>query len=181
MLTQIREGNEAMKKQNVWIGVLSVVTGSLLAGWALAGDTDAAKAPSSNPRFTEGTGMASNCVTDTQSGLMWLKNPDAKRRSWADASAFCKGLDGTDGRGGHADWRLPTLRELLSMIDYASFNPALPPGHPFLDMQLDGYWSSTATAASGVHGWYVQLADGASSFKFGGDNLLCVWPVRSGP
>lgn len=178
ILAPNKEGTEAMRKQHAWIGVLSVVVGSMLAGLVVAGSPDEAKGPNSNPRFVVGEGSASNCVVDTGTGLMWLRNPDAARRTWSDAMAYCKGLDGTGGRGGHADWRLPTVRELQGLIDYASYNPALPSGHPFLGVQSDGYWSSTASAASAVHAWYVQLNNGSVDVIHG-MTPICVWPVRA--
>lgn len=136
-------------------------------------------APLPNPRFTVGTGASTNCVTDNLTGLMWLKNPDGTKRTWTDAITFCKGLDGTAGKGGFSDWRLPNVREMQSLFDYGQCNPALPAGHPFTNVQLGHYWTSTTRAGwtggallVGLPlGYLTDNAKTATSF---------VWPVRGG-
>jgi uncharacterized protein DUF1566 len=50
--------------------------------------------------------------------------------------------------GGRKGWRLPTIEELLSVVDPNRTNPALPTGQPF-GVQLDDfYWSSTLGMSS---------------------------------
>ena len=132
-----------------------------------------------NPRFTEGTGTSSNCVMDNLTGLMWLKNPDALTRTWSNAAMYCEGLDGSNGRGGYADWRLPNWNELRSLIDASRLLPALPTGHPFINVPLDYLWSSTTYAGNMTLAWSVNPASGyvhtgAKTVKW------YVWPVRGG-
>ncbi len=131
------------------------------------------------PRFTEGTGSASNCVTDHLTGLMWLKNPDSTVRDWTTAIAYCEALDGNDGRGGYTDWRLPNVNELLSLVDYGqSSNPVIPSGSPFINVKSYYYWTSTVRAASTDAAWNVHFMDG-SMRPFGSQTQeYNVWPVR---
>lgn len=130
-------------------------------------------------RFSTGTDGATNCVTDALTGLVWLKNPPILSRVWADALAYCDALDGNDGRGGHADWRLPNWNELRSLIDADRFGPALPAGHPFMGVQNGYYWSSTTVASAPNNAWLVDLNVGQIVV---GDKLVtgttCVWPIR---
>jgi len=52
-------------------------------------------------------------VTDLRTGQMWAQDPGAKvtfDQAVAGAEAF--------GLAGHADWRLPTIKELYSLIDF---------------------------------------------------------------
>ena len=130
-------------------------------------------------RFDVGTGTSSNCVTDNLTGLMWLKNPDATIRTWTNAIVYCEGLDGTNGRGGHTDWRLPNVKELQSIISFGAFNPALPSGHPFVGIQSDLYWSSTTTAANSNVAWNLYLVVGYDGRANKTDKYY-VWPVRGG-
>jgi hypothetical protein len=142
-----------------------------------------------NPRFTVGTGVASNCVTDNLTGLTWLKNTDAIKRDWTAAMAFCKGLDGRDGRGNYTDWRLPSEDELRSLMDSKYDSPALSntdgtgkwtAGDPFTDVRTDYYWTSissklyTATIASRMLLYYGLSSEGDKTHAY------YVWPVRGG-
>ncbi|MBU4200003.1 MAG: DUF1566 domain-containing protein [Verrucomicrobia bacterium] len=131
-----------------------------------------------NPRFTVGAGTSNNCVTDNLTRLMWLKNPDATTRNWATAIIYCEALDGTGGRGGYSDWRLPNWNEQGSLIDAGKTSPALPMGHPFTGVQ-ESYWSSTTSASSTGSALIVSMNTG--NLLIGPKTLLYyVWPVRGG-
>ena len=54
-------------------------------------------------------------ISDLNTGLMWVKTPDLKNKTtFAEAIAGAK----TCRVGGHDDWRLPTIKELYSLIDF---------------------------------------------------------------
>ena len=100
------------------------------------------------PRFTDNEdGM----VTDEMTGLIWTKNASCFGTAyWTTALVYCNGLaDGicnvTDGSAVE-DWRMPNIRELHSLVNFGTTDPALPEGHPFMNVDLDrdvSYWSST--------------------------------------
>jgi hypothetical protein len=94
-------------------------------------------------------------VTDTCTGLMWQQatadiNEDGQigavdALNWADALQYCENLE----YAGHSDWRLPNVRELISIADYGrcpGFDPAVfsiaLPGEGWFVL----YWSSTSPA-----------------------------------
>jgi hypothetical protein len=54
--------------------------------------------------------------------------------------------------GGCRDWRLPSIRELESLVDLSSHSPALTIGHPFVNVQ-DAYWSSTTSVYEPRYAW----------------------------
>ncbi|MBL7076100.1 MAG: DUF1566 domain-containing protein [Kiritimatiellae bacterium] len=57
-------------------------------------------------------------VTDLNTGLMWQADPGAKK-TYAQAvagAARCR-------TGGYNDWRLPTIKELYSLIDFSGTDP----------------------------------------------------------
>ncbi|MBN2468207.1 MAG: DUF1566 domain-containing protein [Deltaproteobacteria bacterium] len=100
---------------------------------------------------------------------------------WGEAVGYCEKL--ADGQGGlsdgsHAgDWRLPTAKELQSLINYGTESPCLPAGHPFVQAQSICYWSGTVCADHPNNAWRVHLCDGLVDFG-SKDNRHYVWPVR---
>lgn len=133
------------------------------------------------PRFTENTGNEAGTVTDNLSGLTWAKDANAAgHKNWEPALDYCNKLD----LGDHADWRLPNVKELISLIDFGQSGPALPDGHPFDNVQvglLSYYWSSTTNHDNAAHAWHVSMRSGhVDSIGKGPIPLLHVWPVRGG-
>jgi hypothetical protein len=78
---------------------------------------------------------------------------------------------------GHRDWRLPNRRELRSLISYQTRDPALPRPHPFQDVFLGWYWTSTTAAINPAYAWYVHL-EGGRMFYGRKTEYRLVWPVR---
>lgn len=56
-------------------------------------------------------------VTDLNTGLMWSKGVDGHKLSPEEAKAFAS----TMTLGGHNDWRVPTIKELYSLIDFRGY------------------------------------------------------------
>jgi hypothetical protein len=154
--------------------------------------------PSPVPRFTDN---GDGTVTDKLTGLIWTKSANALGQlTWANAliaanSLASGSLSGllTDGSKA-GDWRLPNVRELLSLIDYSAGGPpvpapTLPAGHPFTGVVADKWWTSTTVVGTSTNAWTVSFLDGmAYDYGFGvGDpsNLKTefhwVWCVRGGP
>ncbi len=135
------------------------------------------------PRFTDN---GNGTVTDKLTGLIWLKNANAfGTRTWAQALSDANGLAAgsaglTDGsRAG--DWRLPNFKELQSLVDYGSFYPPLPAGHPFTGVQTSNYWASTTIAVNPNTVGGVRFNDGGSGWYDKSYNGWYVWCVRGGP
>ena len=134
------------------------------------------------PRFTAGSGTSSNCVTDNLTGLTWLRNPAATLRNWSNSIAYCEGLTGSSGRGGFADWRLPNVREMQSLIDFEYRAPALPMGHPFIGAPAtNDCWTGTlAYNGGGEILFFAVSMDRGTTSVLAPSSLLCAWPVRGG-
>jgi hypothetical protein len=136
-------------------------------------------------------------VTDLVTGLMWQKTP-LNNVSYADAVA---GADDAT-TGGHADWRLPTIKELYSLIDFSGYTgqtaadstPYLnddvfdfaygdeSAGERFMDVQ---YWSATEYVGTTMNGnattFGVNFADGRIKGYPNQDKLGEVLYVRGNP
>jgi len=137
-----------------------------------------------NPRFTD---KQDGTVTDNLTGLIWLKNANAfGHRNWANALADCNTLNSgehglTDGSM-EGDWRLPNIRELLSLMDYQQAGPALPLGHPFTNVigPEEDYWTSTTDIGNPSGAWVVDVGGGYASDEEKTMVSEYVWPVRGG-
>ena len=128
------------------------------------------------PRFTDN---GDGTVTDNLTGLMWAQ--DAKlfgTRTWNNAIADCNGLElGQKGCKLYSDWRLPNVKELISLVDFGNYNPPLPSGHPFINVQPSYYWSSTTLENFTVSAWYMFMGHGSLHVN-PKTNTYYVWPVR---
>jgi hypothetical protein len=131
-------------------------------------------------------------VLDRETGLVWEREPlapapmelDTGRRSWAVALDHCA----TKTVGNRMGWRLPTLQELASLVDPAAadtFGRRLPPGHPFIGIEDNYYWSSTTRPPShgsaGVVRFVAPPAAGFFPLQLAGSEVQhFVWCVRGG-
>ena len=84
-----------------------------------------------DPRFTDN---GDGTVTDNFTDLVWLQQEDCDILPWLDGLTLANNLaDGTCGLtdGSSAgDWRVPNVREMLSLADYSQTNPSIPAGPP---------------------------------------------------
>jgi hypothetical protein len=94
--------------------------------------------------------VTSGSVTDSVTGLEWQQVASAPL-PWTQAVDLCA----TSRVGQHADWRLPSARELFSLVDYGRFDPAADPS-AFPDA-LGIFWSSSQQGGNALA---VDFADG---------------------
>ena len=103
-------------------------------------------------------------VSDGATGLMWQQGEldliDYK--SWDAALAYCTGLT----LSGYADWRLPNVRELFTLIDDRTFNPAIDTTFfPYLPSEwwYRLYWTSTTDPGFPSRAYYINFDTGSVS------------------
>lgn len=85
--------------------------------------------------------------------LDWHKASSPDRLNFKQAEAYCKALT----TAGHTDWRLPTIQELLSLVDYTRHDPAIDTDK-FPDTKSNFYWSSSPGASSPAdYAWIVNF------------------------
>jgi len=136
-------------------------------------------------RFTDN---GDGTVLDTLTGLIWLKNADCKEigdpNTWSNVvseirTSLVDGVCGLSDGSAQGDWRLPNVRELLSLVDYGESDPALPEGHPFESVIVYFYWTSTTRdyGPDGISAWSVNLLEGNTEVR---DKASAqrIWPVR---
>lgn len=126
------------------------------------------------PRFI----TIADTVADRLTQLLWTRDasPAEFPASWEEARAFVAHMN-KQQTAGFQDWRLPSRPELRSLLSHQTRRPALPEGHPFVNVFPSWYWTSTTAAMAPDHAWYVSM-DGARMFYGGKDQSFMVWPVR---
>lgn len=123
-------------------------------------------------RFTDN---GNGTVTDSQTGLMWVKDADSGAQvDWWDAKTFATNEDA----GGHADWRLPQVWELYTLVDEREGNPSLQSDHPFDGVRNAEYWSETKYEDFLAFAYYVRFSDGWVDYSNKGMPAGHVWCVR---
>lgn len=130
-------------------------------------------APWPEPRFAATGETVPDCLT----GLVWTRRANFTQfpETWAAALETVRRMN-QERFEGYADWRLPNRRELRSLISYQSRDPALPRPHPFIDVFLGWYWTSTTAAINPAYAWYMHL-EGGRMFYGRKTEYRLVWPV----
>ena len=110
------------------------------------------------------TDNGNGTVTDNNTGLIWQKEDDNTTHNWYQASGTfdatynpsSQNVCGSLALGGHSDWRLPTKKELVSIV-----NCGVPYPGPEIDTtyfpntKSSRYWSSTTGAYDPDIAWCV--------------------------
>ena len=92
--------------------------------------------PQTYEKIAEGNGRS--IVDDLSTGLRWYISSNGG--NWIQAYDFCDTLDTGDGR----EWRLPTPKELMSIIDSGSSYPAVREAYfRSVFSSFNSYWSGT--------------------------------------
>ena len=122
-------------------------------------------------------------VLDTVTCLEWQRAtadvsgdgaPDGM--SWQDALAYAEGLS----LGGYTDWRLPDINELISIVDYSRFAPAIDTA-AFPNIPSTWYWTSTTNPSATSQALVVDCRTGQNgSFNRTSEFLNYVRAVRGG-
>ena len=99
-------------------------------------------------------------IKDPKTNLIWEDNMHVSevKITHIKAKVYCSELK----LGDFENWRLPTLQELLSIVDYKRYKPALVKAFNYSNKDTL-YWSSTPYAKTSDEFWGVSFKDGATS------------------
>jgi hypothetical protein len=133
-----------------FLGALAVVAVVLTAS---------AEASAPAGRYT----TASGTVFDTKTKLTWQQTAPSAPYIWAAAKTYCQALN-LAGTG----WRLPTRKELQTIVDYSQSAPSIDPT-AFPATPSSPFWSSSPVAGSPPAGsptfaWFVDFDHGNSNY-----------------
>jgi hypothetical protein len=87
--------------------------------------------------------------------LEWQADVPDEKFTWEEAKAYAASLG--DG------WRLPTIKELLTLVDYDRSGPAC---SVFPDCPEEWFWSSSPVSGNTASAWSVNF-DGGGTYNGG--------------
>lgn len=130
--------------------------------------------PAAEPRFVDNR---DGTVTDISNHLMWSKATVFEEAvGQFEAVQICGALS----LAGHTDWRLPTDRELQSLVDRSRFDPTIDT-ESFPDTSNDWYWTVTECAWAAYDAWAIHFGYGHISPHHRYNENAFVRVVRSQP
>ena len=117
-------------------------------------------------------------ILDRLTGLVWSRDANINTFpcTWQESFQQIKELS-REYYGGYSNWRLPNRNELRSLMSYQARKPPLPDDHPFTNVFLGWYWTSTTAVINPAYAWSVHL-EGARMFYGRKDQYQLFWPVR---
>jgi hypothetical protein len=127
-----------------------------------------------DPRFLDN---GDGTVTDLTMRLMWSKEALSDEAvSHAKAEKMCASFGPLATNG----WRLPTVHELVSLVDYSARNPAIDTA-AFPNTRSRWYWTGTLDASSSDFAWCVVFSLGNVGISRRDYDVAFVRAVRSVP
>ena len=128
--------------------------------------------------LTVGQASESNSVIrDKANAIYWQDNTFTQKSSedWNDAVAYCQALK----LDGYSTWRLPTFKELLSIVDFNRVDPAINP--VFSYVYNNTYWTSTTFSATRSRAWTIDFRTGKTYYSYKTTNhaVRCVKDISA--
>lgn len=111
-------------------------------------------------------------VYDPNTGLVWMRC--LMGQTWSANTSTCQGMpgaltfsqaqskNGVTSFASQSDWRVPTIRELISIVDYSKSNPSID-STAFPNQPPSYTWSSSAYTFAGSFKWAVSFLNGLVS------------------
>ncbi|MBH2006841.1 MAG: DUF1566 domain-containing protein, partial [Myxococcaceae bacterium] len=109
-------------------------------------------------RYTDEDGsalsVADQTVRDSITELVWQRTQSSSTMNQTAASSYCNSLH-LNG----FSFRLPTIRELSSLVDFNRYGPSIDPS-AFPGTSADYFWSSTIYEPNPAYAWLVLFSAG---------------------
>jgi len=98
--------------------------------------------------------LGGGLVRDTLTQLVWQQQASTTTMTWADAKTYCANA----GSG----FRLPTVKELVSIVDLTVTSGATIDQTAFPNTPAETFWTSSPSAVSSGNAWGVYFDYGGS-------------------
>ncbi len=148
---------------------------TLLPVVAFAQTCQTANIPATMPtnRFTINK---NGTVSDTKTGLMWktcsegqsgtdCSGGSAATYTWQLALQQAQTVNNGSGFAGYSDWRVPNVKELVSITEKQCYDPAINLT-VFPNTPSNRFWSSSPYAYSSNYAWIVDFDYGSSDYDY---------------
>ncbi len=115
-------------------------------------------------------------VTDQVTGLMWQKSPDTVDAATKLTLTQARANAGTLTLGGYTDWRVPTIKELYSLMDFRGVTGTDEASNtPYIDTAyFDVAYGDTAVGERFIDGQFLSDTEYVSTTMFGDATLFGV-------
>lgn len=111
--------------------------------------------------FVASSLVAGQTIYDKTTKLIWQDSKDNKKLSltYAKAQNYCSKLVIDK----HTNFRIPTMDELQSIIDYKNYDPAIVKGFEYVSNEA--YWTTTPFADDDKVVWLIHFKKGERYVK----------------
>ena len=171
----------------IWTGLVVLLL-TLGAGPAAAQTCQPESIPASTPD-SQLQDNGNGTITDLKTGLIWKQCLEGQSGSdcasggvetftWQQALQRAQTVNSSGGFAGFSDWRLPTIKELSSLVEHQCVDPAINLTR-FPNASNHFLWSSSAVAGLTYSAWNFYFYDGGANWDFK-SNYNQLRLVRSG-
>ncbi|MFX0211663.1 MAG: DUF1566 domain-containing protein [Candidatus Hodarchaeota archaeon] len=101
-----------------------------------------------------------NVITDHTTNLMWQEAEDKTRFSWEEAEAYVAKMN-QENLAGFSDWRIPTVEELLSLMESSKKNDNYI--DPLFQKELLSTWTIDIVKDAFAGAWFVDFNEGKAA------------------
>ena len=113
-------------------------------------------------------------VKDNYTNLIWQRRDSDALLTWEQAVQYCASLD-----LGQNTWRLPSIREISTLVDEALVAPAINrnmfPDTKYGARSENWYWASHQAVGREPAAWALNFDDGFTGFNIGAEGAWNYW------
>ena len=103
--------------------------------------------------------LETDTASDSRTGLTWTRTIPVTGYSWISALNYCRTLKVGVGAAAVGGWRLPTIKELQTLVDERGTTVAID-GTAFPNTPALAFWSASPSAADATKAWAVHFQKG---------------------